>query len=96
MAQTTRYPFEVPYREIEADVDAFVNAVFDTLQSSFLLLPRGPGFVTYVEFQQAYEVLKRHTAGFAVVETDNVMSALQEDALVFVILRRCWDLRHQS
>jgi hypothetical protein len=50
----TRYPFEVPYAEIEANVDVFVNAVFDALQSSFLLLPRGPGFVTYQEFQQAY------------------------------------------
>lgn len=87
MAQTTRYPFEVPYAEIETDVDTFVNAIFDTLQSSFLLLPRGPGFVTYAEFQQAYEVLKRHTAGFAAVETDHVMSALREDALAFVVLR---------
>jgi hypothetical protein len=34
-----------------------------------LLLPRGPGFVTYPEFQQAYEVLKRHTAGFTALKT---------------------------
>lgn len=63
MTPTMRYPFEVSYAEIESDVDAFIDAVFDTLQSPFLLLPRGPGFVTYPEFQQAYEVLKRHTAG---------------------------------
>ncbi len=75
MTPTTKYPFEVPYGEIEANVDAFVNAVFDTLQSSFLLLPRGLGFVTYPEFQQAYEVLKRHTAGFTAIESDNVMEA---------------------
>jgi hypothetical protein len=73
--------------EVEADVDAFIDAVFDTLQSSFLLLPRGPGFVTYPEFQQAYEVLKRHTAGFTAVEPDVVMEALQEDALAFIVLR---------
>jgi hypothetical protein len=87
MTQTTRYPFEVPYTEVEEDVDAFIDAVFDTLQSSFLLLPRGPGFVTYPEFQQAYEVLKRHTAGFTAVESDVVMEALQEDALAFIVLR---------
>jgi len=63
MTQTTRYPFEVSYSEIEADVDVFINTVFDTLQSSFLLLPRGPGFISYPEFQRAYEVLKRHTTG---------------------------------
>ena len=87
MAQTMRYPFEIPYTEVETDVDAFIDAVFDTLQSSFLLLPRGPGFVTYPEFQQAYEVLKRHTAGFTVVESDIVMEALREDALAFIVLR---------
>jgi len=83
----TKYPFEAPYAEIEANIDTFVNVVFDALQSSFLLLPRGPGFVTYQEFQEAYEVLKRHTAGFAVVEPKEVMDALQEDALAFVVLR---------
>jgi len=87
MTLATRYPFEVSYAEIEAEVDAFIDAVFDTLQSSFLLLPRGPGFVTYPEFQQAYEVLKRHTAGFTAVEPDEVMNALQEDALAFIALR---------
>lgn len=87
MTQTTRYPFEVSYTEVGADVDAFIDAVFDTLQSSFLLLPRGPGFVTYPEFQQAYEVLKRHTAGFTDVEPDVVMESLQEDALAFIVLR---------
>jgi hypothetical protein len=68
-------------------VEIFVDAVFHALQSSFLLLPRGPGFVTYQEFQQAYEALKRHTAAFAVAEPRNVMDALQEDALAFVVLR---------
>jgi hypothetical protein len=87
MTRTTKYPFEVPHAQIEANVDAFINAVFDTLQSSFLLLPRGPGFVTYPEFQQAYEVLKRHTAGFTAIESDNVMNALRENALVFIVLR---------
>jgi hypothetical protein len=87
MTQTARYPFEVPYTEIEADADALIDAVCNTLQSSFLLLPRGPGFVTYQEFQQAYEVLKRHTGGFTAVGPSNVMSALREDALAFVVLR---------
>jgi hypothetical protein len=84
---TTQYPFSVPYPKIEADIEAFIDAVFDTLQSSFLLLQRGPGFVTYPEFQQAYEVLKRRTAGFTSVELENMLQALQEDALTFIVLR---------
>ena len=84
---TTKYPFSVSYTEIESEVDVFIDAVFSTLQSSFLLMPRGPGFITYPEFQQAYEVLKRHTAGFTKLESENVMQALQEDALAFIVLR---------
>jgi hypothetical protein len=87
MVQKTTYPFEVPYPEIEANFDDFVDAVFDVLESSFLLLPRGPGFVTYQEFQEAYETLKRNTAGYTVVEPKNVMNALNEDALAFIVLR---------
>jgi hypothetical protein len=84
---TKKYPFEIPYPEVEAEIDNFIDAVCDTLQSSFLLLPRGPGFVTYPEFQQAYETLKRHTAGFTLVEPKDVLQALREDALTFVVLR---------
>lgn len=83
----TRYPFESPYAEIETNVDAFIDALFETLQSAFLLMPRGPGFITYQDFQQAYEVLKRHTAGFGVIDLKNVLEALKEDALAFVVLR---------
>lgn len=84
---TTRYPFDTAYEEIEAAVDGFIDAVFDALQSSFMLLPRGPGFVTYPEFQHAYEVLKRYTSGFTAFEPDTVVSALQEDGLTFIVLR---------
>ncbi|MBN1137816.1 MAG: hypothetical protein JXM73_14605 [Anaerolineae bacterium] len=87
MTPQTKYPFKVPYAEIEANVDAFVDTVFGTLQSSFLLLPRGPGFVFYPDFQQAYEVLKRHTFGFSRMDQEQVMGALAEDALVLVVLR---------
>ena len=87
METQTRYPFNADYSEIESEPDAFVDAVFDTLQSSFLLLPRGPAFVNYQDFQQAYEVLKRHTAAFTTVEIGSVMAALTTDALALVILR---------
>lgn len=83
----TKYPFEVPYAAVESNADIFIDAVFNALQSSFLLLPRGSGFVTYQEFQEAYEVLKRHTSGFVAFEPQHVMDSLQEDGLAFVVLR---------
>jgi hypothetical protein len=87
MTPRAKYPFEVPYTEIEAHFDTYIDSVFEALESSFLLLPRGPGFVGYRDFQAAYEVLKRHTAGFTVVEKVNVVDALHENALAFVVLR---------
>ncbi|NIP24278.1 MAG: hypothetical protein GWO38_10780 [Phycisphaerae bacterium] len=87
MEPRTRFPFESTYAEIETSEDIFIDAVFGSLQSSFLLLPRGPGFLTYQDFQEAYEVLKRHTAAFTDVESEKVMGALEEDMLAFVVLR---------
>lgn len=81
------YPFEVPYAQIQAYPEPFIDTVFGVLQSSFLLLPRGPGFITYLEFEQAYEVLKRHTAGFDDVESENILRALQESTLALIVLR---------
>ena len=87
MMPQIRYPSSVPYSVVEVDVDSYIDAVFDSLQSSFFLLPRGPGFVAYREFQRAYEALKRHTAAFGVFEPETVMEALREEALAFVVLR---------
>jgi hypothetical protein len=39
------FPFEVPFDQIEADPDTFVDEVFATLSSDFLTMPRGKGFV---------------------------------------------------
>ena len=87
MTPMTRYPFEASYAQVEEDPDVFIDAVFDALQSSFLLLPQGPGFVCYPAFQEAYESLKRHTGGFATLDPDNVLGAVEENALSFIVLR---------
>ena len=42
-----KYPFEATYQEILADPDSFVEAVFSSLASEFLLLPKGQGFIDY-------------------------------------------------
>ena len=44
----TRYPFEVPYPAVASDPDPYIDAVFDSLQSSFLVLPVGIGYVPYM------------------------------------------------
>ena len=82
-----KYPFEVPFEAVESDPDLYIDAVFDSLQSSFLVLPQGPGFVPYADFAEAYEVLKRYSDGFSRFEPTRVMVAIGEDALSLVVLR---------
>ena len=51
-------PFEATLQQLEANPDAYINAVFADLGSEFLLMPQGDGFVDYVIFTEAYEYLK--------------------------------------
>ena len=59
--QPTKFPFEVSYEQILANPGPFIEAVFSSLGSEFLVMPRGPGFVEYTLFEEGYEALKRAT-----------------------------------
>jgi hypothetical protein len=58
-------PFELDPADLQHRLDETVETTFRDLQSQFLILPKGNGFIEYTDFQAAYEVLKRHTAAFA-------------------------------
>src|SRR5262245_58060765 len=60
-----KLPFEADFQEILAAPERFVDAVFSSLASEFLVLPKGDGFVEYPDFEAGYEALKRATDGFA-------------------------------
>lgn len=64
-----------------------VSSVFNDLQSQFLVLPKGPNFVEYADFQASYEALKRETRGFEDFNEETVWAALRSDAMSFVVLR---------
>ena len=80
-------PFEVPFAEVEADPEPYVDAVFSTLVSEFLVMPKGEGFVDYPTFNEGYERLKQSTAGFAHINSEHVLSALVDRPIAFVVLR---------
>ena len=50
-----RFPFEARFEEVSADPDSYVDAVFASLESEFIVLPKGVGFVEYSVFEQGYE-----------------------------------------
>ena len=81
------HPFDLCGDALFERLDEMVDSTFADMQSEFLVLPRGRNLVAYTEFQQGYECLKRHTRAFKEWNTDRVWDALQEDTLVFVVLR---------
>jgi hypothetical protein len=82
-----RRPFEADEEELAANLEDFVDVSFADLQSSFLVLPKGPHFIEYARFREGYEVLKRSTGAFRDFDSGTVWRAMQEDSLVFVVLR---------
>jgi len=51
------YPFEVSLDEILKDPEGYVDAVFSCLESEFLVMPKGAGFIEYAIFERGYEAL---------------------------------------
>lgn len=80
-------PFELTGEELEQRIEEMVTVTIGDLSSEFLLMPTGAGFVRYPDFQSAYEVLKRTTAGFRDLSSETVRSALLENSLVMGVIR---------
>jgi len=83
----TKFPFEVPFSVIQENPDPFVSAVFSCLESEFLVLPRGVGFVEYPVFEQGYEALKQATEGFVNFSVDRVTHVAFSSPISIVVLR---------
>lgn len=81
------FPFEVDYSEVAANLDAFVDEVLSALQSDFLTLPKGEGFVEYPVFERGYEALKRATRGFREVRAAEVLETVYREPIAFIVIR---------
>ncbi len=81
------YPFEVSVEELHVHLDDYVTAIFQTLESEFMALPRGGGFVDYPTFVTAYETLKQATQAFTTVSVDTLWQAIHARPLAFVVIR---------
>ncbi len=81
------FPFEVSFADIEADPDPFISAVFSSLETEFLVMPKGEGFIDYSTFEQGYECLKRATAGFRDVSPEPIWQAALQTPMVLIVLR---------
>ncbi len=81
------FPFEVSYEEILRDPESYVDAVFSCLESEFLIMPKGAGFVNYPVFERGYEALKTATKGFSRLEPENMLTVVLKEPISIVVLR---------
>lgn len=82
-----KYPFEADFSEIAATPEPFITAVFSSLASEFLTMPKGEGFVNFAVFEAGYEALKMATGGFSVMQPAQVLSAVKETPICLIVLR---------
>jgi hypothetical protein len=82
-----KQPFQASAVELSEQLEDYVDAVYASLESQFLVLPKGGNFVEYARFQEAFETLKRATKDFRTVDPAAVWDALLADSLTAVVLR---------
>jgi len=82
-----RFPFEATPEELQANLGSFVDAVFSCLESEFLVMPKGEGFVEYPAFEQGYEALKVCTARFTQLDPDPVLEVALATPVALLVLR---------
>lgn len=82
-----KYPFEAPFDEIMRDAERYVDAVFSCLESEFLIMPKGVGFIEYPIFERGYEALKTATKGFSDLEPTKVLPVTLAEPISIVVLR---------
>lgn len=82
-----KFPFEVSFSQVEANLDEFVRAVFSCLESEFLVMPKGKGFVEYPVFERGYEALKRATEDFSNISIDPILKMVFDVPVSIIVLR---------
>ena len=83
----TTFPFEVSLERILQAPESYVDAVFSCLESEFLVMPRGAGFVEYPIFERGYEALKAATSGFSRLDPGKVFAVTVSKPISIVVLR---------
>lgn len=82
-----KFPFEASTEEVLAAPEDFVDSVFASLASEFLVMPLGEGFLDYSAFASGYEALKRVTDGFSHFDRPKVLESAINCPVVLIVLR---------
>ena len=82
-----QFPFEVEFDEVQSNLDSYVDAIFGCLNSEFLVMPKGNGFIEFSVFEEGYEALKKSTTGFRDFTLENIENAVYEKPISLIVLR---------
>jgi hypothetical protein len=63
------------------------EGVFDSLQSYFVEMPKGDGFLEGPSFHRAFEAFRRATDDGSDLSTSSVLDAIREDSRTWIVLR---------
>src|SRR5207248_2086542 len=80
-------PFELSPAQVQASLDECVATVFASLESEFLVMPKGEGFIDYAAFESGYEALKRATGEFAALDPAVVLPVVLKTPISLIVLR---------
>jgi hypothetical protein len=81
------FPFDATPEEIFDNPDTYVDAVFSCLESEFLVMPKGNGFVEYPVFEEGYEALKKTTVNFSSFAPEKLLSLTLSKPISLIVLR---------
>lgn len=84
---TVKFPFEATFDEIKTNPDIFVSSVFSCLESDFLTMPKGSGFVEYPVFEKGYEALKQASSGFSELTLEKIFPIIFSEPISIIVLR---------
>jgi hypothetical protein len=81
------FPFELAFEEVQANMDRCVDEVFAALETGFLTMPKGPGFIEYGTFEHGYQELKRVTKGFRDLGLPPILQTVNQTPIALIVLR---------
>ena len=80
-------PFEADDEQLLLGIETYVDVFIGGLQSFFVVMPRGEGFVGFERFKRAYDCLRGMSGRFDELSEDVALRAVEQDPLALVVLR---------
>lgn len=83
----TRFPFEVSRAQLAKSPEDYAKRLMGTMDSDFLTMPRGEGFVEYATWDAAYQEVRARTNAFRNLNVEPLLEAVLASPLALVVVR---------